>query len=114
MPICADVSLSRRPAARCAAPRSRRCFHKQTADADARMGVQIPTHDAAPDEGRLRLKLTAVGAVGSGLCAVSAAVALGSTAADHRGFVALARALMVGVPIATGLYAWHRRPRERF
>jgi signal transduction histidine kinase len=45
---------------------------------------------------------------------MSVAIALSGTDSGAPGLVALARALMVGVPIGVGLYAWHRRPRERF
>ena len=50
-------------------------------------------------------------------CAVVAtgtAAAMGAGAEDHAGLVALARGAMVGVPLAVGLYAWHRRPGDRF
>src|SRR4051812_10441238 len=67
-----------------------------------------------PDNARLRLQLTAAGAVGLGLCVISVAVTLSGPTANNQGFAAAGRALMVGVPIAVGLYAWHRRPQERF
>src|SRR4051794_30910792 len=68
----------------------------------------------APNEARLKLQLTAAGAVGLGLCAVAVAVTLSGPTANNQGFAAAGRALMVGLPIAVGLYAWHRRPQERF
>jgi hypothetical protein len=35
-------------------------------------------------------------------------------AASHPLLVASARALIVGAPVAVGLYVWYRRPEERF
>ena len=65
--------------------------------------------------GRIRLtfNLTAVGLAGSVLTAVAAAIASNSDIAVNPA-AAIMRALMVAVPIAVGLYAWHRRPDERF
>jgi signal transduction histidine kinase len=60
------------------------------------------------------LKLSAVAATGLVLCAVSVAVTLSGLTTTNPGFAAAGRALMVGVPIAVGLYTWHRRPDERF
>jgi signal transduction histidine kinase len=70
--------------------------------------------EGAPDEGRLKLKLTAVAAAGLALCGIAAAVTLSGPTTTNPGLAAAGRALMVGVPIAVGLYAWHRRPEERF
>jgi signal transduction histidine kinase len=78
------------------------------------MSSQATSARVAPDEARLRIKLTAAGAAGLALCGISAAVALSGPSATNQGFVAAGRALMVGVPFAVGLYAWHRRPEERF
>jgi signal transduction histidine kinase len=51
----------------------------------------------------------------AGAAATAAAAAIALTGATGRpGLVALGRAAMVGVPIAVGLYAWHRQPGERF
>ena len=62
----------------------------------------------------LRLRAQLVLAL-AGAGAVAAAAALGyAGAAGQSGLTALARALIVGVPIAIGLYAWSRRPSERF
>ena len=47
------------------------------------------------------------------LCASSGGVAA-SGAATHAGLVAGARALVAGVPMAVGLYAWRGRPYQRF
>jgi signal transduction histidine kinase len=51
----------------------------------------------------------------AGLAAVATSAAIAaSSAASQAGLVALARALIVGVPIAVGLYTWSRRSDERF
>jgi signal transduction histidine kinase len=50
---------------------------------------------------------------GCAAVAVSVAIAL-SGAAGHPILVASARALIVGAPVAVGLYAWYRWPEERF
>ena len=51
----------------------------------------------------------------AGAAATAAAAALGyAGAAGQPGLAALARALIVGAPIAIGLYAWSRRPSQRF
>jgi signal transduction histidine kinase len=56
--------------------------------------------------------------VGCGLAGLAAAATAATIAAlgpaSHPGLVALARALIVGVPIAVGLYTWSRRSDERF
>ncbi len=50
-----------------------------------------------------------------GLAAATASAGIaGFGASSHPVLVALARALIVGVPIAVGIYAWHRRSDERF
>ncbi|MFL5868773.1 MAG: sensor histidine kinase [Thermoleophilaceae bacterium] len=61
-----------------------------------------------------RLKLAAAGALGVALCALAVAITLSGPTASNAGLAAVARALMVGVPVAVGLYAWHERPDERF
>jgi signal transduction histidine kinase len=51
----------------------------------------------------------------AGVAATVAAGALAYTgAADQHGLTAFARALMVGVPVAVGLYAWYTSPNQRF
>src|SRR5687767_3533072 len=45
---------------------------------------------------------------------IGAAVIAAAGPADHSSAVALARAAIVGVPIAVGLYTWQTRPNERF
>jgi signal transduction histidine kinase len=75
-------------------------------------GVSVRQGRVAEGEGRrlILLALTCTGAAATG-----AAAAFAFTGAESQpGLVALARALMVGVPIAVGLYAWSRRPDERF
>jgi signal transduction histidine kinase len=69
---------------------------------------------AAAPEARLKLELTVAGIAGLVLCAISAYVTLSGSTATDAGFAAAGRSLMVGVPVAVGLYAWHRRPEERF
>jgi signal transduction histidine kinase len=64
--------------------------------------------------GWLRLQLAAVGAVGLGLSAVAAALTAANVAPEWAAVAAAARASMVAVPIAVGLYAWYRRPADRF
>jgi signal transduction histidine kinase len=51
----------------------------------------------------------------AGAAATLAAAALGyAGAAGQPGLTALARGLIVGAPVAIGLYAWSRRPSQRF
>ncbi|HEY7599215.1 MAG TPA: histidine kinase dimerization/phosphoacceptor domain-containing protein, partial [Candidatus Limnocylindrales bacterium] len=51
----------------------------------------------------------------AGVAATVAAASLGFAGGHEQpGLTALARALIVGVPIAVGLYAWSRRPSQRF
>src|SRR5687768_16788005 len=70
--------------------------------------------DASTARIRLTFSLTAVGLVGAALTAVAAAIATQSDLPANPTAAATARALMVAVPIAVELYAWHRRPGERF
>jgi signal transduction histidine kinase len=65
-------------------------------------------------EPKLTWRIAAVAAVGVAACAVTVGVALSGTPSKDAGFVAAARALIVGVPIAVGLYAVYRRTGERF
>jgi signal transduction histidine kinase len=53
-------------------------------------------------------------AAGGGLCALTVLVTLSGTTSDYAGLEAVARASMVGVPIAVGLYARGRAPFRRF
>jgi signal transduction histidine kinase len=67
---------------------------------------------ALMSEGR---KLVLVGALGAAVCAGSVLLTLsGAAPAGHRPFAAVGHALTIGIPIAVGLYAWHRRPQNRF
>ena len=63
---------------------------------------------------QLTFNLTAVGFAGVALTALAAAIATNSDLPANPIAAAMARALMVAMPIAVGLYAWHRRPDERF
>jgi signal transduction histidine kinase len=63
---------------------------------------------------RLHFNLSALGSAGLVCTVVAAAIAATSDLPTNPTAAAIARALMVAVPIAVGLYAWHRRPDERF
>ena len=69
---------------------------------------------SAPTGARLTFNLTAVAFAGVALTAVAAAIAAHSDVPANPTAAAIARALMVAMPVAVGLYAWHRRPDERF
>jgi signal transduction histidine kinase len=62
---------------------------------------------------RRRALLLAYAGVALTATVVSAAIALGG-AASHPDLVAAARALIVGVPLGVGLYAWYSREEARF
>jgi signal transduction histidine kinase len=62
----------------------------------------------------LKSRIAVAAAAGGVACGVTVAIALSGTASSSPGLVAAGRALMVGLPIGVGLYAWYRRPRERF
>ena len=63
------------------------------------------------DNSRIRLVACMLLAMAA---AVGAAAIVASGPSDHLSAVALARAAIVGVPIAVGLYTWETRPNERF
>jgi hypothetical protein len=63
------------------------------------------------DNSRIRLAACMLLAMAA---AVGAAAIVASGPSDHVSAVALARAAIVGVPIAVGLYTWETRPNERF
>jgi signal transduction histidine kinase len=59
-------------------------------------------------------KLIALATLSLGLCAISAAVALADTAAEHRGAYATIAALTVAALLGVGLYVWRRGGEGRF
>ena len=63
---------------------------------------------------QLHFNLTVLACAGLVLTGVAAAIAGQSDLPTNPTAAAIARGLMVAVPIAVGLYAWHRRPDERF
>ena len=63
------------------------------------------------DNSRIRLAACMVVSMAA---AVGAAAIAAAGPADHAALVALARAAIVGVPLAVGLYTWQTRPNERF
>src|SRR4051812_31531228 len=67
------------------------------------------TEDARLD---VRLAIAATG----GVAATGVAVLVAGSGHTGKGvaLAAIARGLMVAAPIAVGLWAWHRRPEERF
>jgi signal transduction histidine kinase len=65
-------------------------------------------------EWRLRIELALAGTAGLVLTIVAAAITAGSVGGEGAALAGLARASMVAVPIAVGLYAWHRRPADPF
>ena len=77
------------------------------------------TTDAARGQGqprstRQRAELVFAGVLGAALTTAAAAISTRSLDGDAAGLIALARAAMVGLPVAVGIYAWHRGPDERF
>jgi signal transduction histidine kinase len=68
---------------------------------------------AAP-QARSSQELVAVTAMAAGLCIVAGAVAVSGSDSSYAWLEGLARALMVGAPIAVGLYALGRPPFARF
>jgi signal transduction histidine kinase len=59
-------------------------------------------------------QLAAVGAVGLCLSAGAAGLTAANVTSDWSSLAAAARASMVALPIAVGLYAWYSLPMERF
>jgi signal transduction histidine kinase len=74
------------------------------------LGISAP----GETEKVLKLKLIAGGTGGLVATGIAVTVALSGAARGPEGLIAGARGLMVAVPIAVGLWAWHRRPQERF
>ena len=62
----------------------------------------------------MRSRLAGGAIAGVGLGAAAAAITLSGYSGSDPGLAATARALMVAVPIGVGLYAWQRRPADRF
>jgi hypothetical protein len=61
-----------------------------------------------------RARITAAAIGGAALCCITIVVTLSGFHGDEAGLAAAGRALMVGVPVAVGCYAWYRRPGEPF
>src|SRR4051812_4131627 len=78
--------------------------------------MSIVSKDArtGEDDDRLTLKLVTVGLAGLTAGALAIAVALSGDHPDTDVLVAVGRGVMVAIPIAVGLWAWHKRPQERF
>jgi signal transduction histidine kinase len=78
------------------------------------MGAVVAVVDGrSATRGRRRIMLFAAGLAAAAAVSITVEVAL--VGADQQpGLVALARGLMVGVPLAVGLHTWYRRPAERF
>src|SRR4051812_39879350 len=79
-------------------------------------GMPIVSRDArtGADDDRLTLKLVTGGLAGLTASALAIAVALSGDHPDTDVLVAVGRGVMVAIPIAVGLWAWHKRPQERF
>ena len=74
----------------------------------------MDSHPDAPAAAGGAPRLLAVALAGAVLTGLAATVAAVSDIPENPSLAATGRALMVAVPIAVGLYAWHRRPDERF
>jgi hypothetical protein len=61
-----------------------------------------------------RLGLLLAGALMGTTATVLTAVIAASGLSEHPVAIASARALIVGLPIAVGLFVWYRRPDDRF
>ena len=70
--------------------------------------------EAQPDHVRGRAVEAACVIGGAGLCLIAAAITTTGNGSDLAWLEGLARAVLVGAPIAVGLYAWHRPPFHRF
>ena len=78
------------------------------------MGAAVAVVDG-PSATHGRRRITLFAAVLAAAAAVSITVEVALVGADEQpALVALARGLMVGVPLAVGLHTWYRRPAERF
>ncbi len=67
-----------------------------------------------PSARRLNIELVLAAVAGLAATITAAAITAGSVTGEGAALAGLARATMVAVPIAVGLYAWHRRPADRF
>jgi signal transduction histidine kinase len=78
------------------------------------MGAAVAVAEG-PSEAPGRRRITLLfAAVLASISAVAISVGVALAGADAQpGLVALARALIVGVPLAVGLHTWYRRPAER-
>ena len=74
----------------------------------ASVSVEVP-----PRADRRRALLVAYASIALVATVIAAAVALDGATSDPA-LVATARALIVGVPLGVGLYAWYAREEERF
>ena len=77
------------------------------------MSMAVPLARGMPSY-RLRRRVILPGCALVTLAATAVAAIAGSGAESHPVRVAVARALIVGVPLAVGLFTWSRRPDERF
>lgn len=78
------------------------------------MDTAVGVRDGLPAAGNAR-RLVFLGLAWAGVAATVGAAAIALTGAErHAGLVALGRALIVGVPIAVGLYARYRQSEGRF
>ena len=78
------------------------------------MGAAVALADGpSTARGRRRMTLVVAAAASVAAVAISVAIALSDGTGD-QGLVALARALVVGAPLAVGLHTWYTRPGERF
>ena len=55
-----------------------------------------------------------IAGIGVALAALAAAITAASVEGEGAALAAVGRAAMVALPIGVGVYAWHRRPGERF
>ena len=63
---------------------------------------------------RHRLAFGAAATAGAALTAIAAWIVSDSPWANEAGLAAVGRSLVIAVPVAVGLWAWHTRPDERF
>ena len=73
----------------------------------------MPSESTAGDR-RLGTQIAATGSAGLAACITAAAITAESVQGEGAALAGVARATMVAVPIAVGLYAWHQRPADPF